>query len=145
MGYNMVGEKSDFRFNIWQWPVCLKLAEAFGWKPMGTIDPYEGQPWSGDDYLSNAGQLVTKEDAFRVASALRLAIDATESDDRNLTPEQGAMVRRIANDSGGPIVINSLDDLGAMIKAAHLGEGCVSLAKLRAFVEFCSEGEFRIM
>ena len=79
MGYDLVGMKSDFRFNIWEWPVCLKIAKAFGWRAMGTIDPWDRAilPWSGD-YMFNEHQLVTKEDALRMASALRLAIKAAE-------------------------------------------------------------------
>ena len=145
MGYDLIGEKSDFRFHISQWPVCLKLAKAFGWKPIGTSDPYEGQSWSGDDYLSNAGQLVAKKDALQMASALELAVEAAKSDVSGLSEEQQGVVGRITEDSGDDIVLVDVDDLATMVKAAFAGEGTVSPAKILAFIQFCSEGEFRIM
>jgi hypothetical protein len=146
MGYDLSGEASYFRFSIREWPVCLKLAKAFGWEPLGTIDPLNHtspELWSGNDYTSNAWQLVTMEDAKQMASALRRAIKATEVDDPDPSSEQRAVLGQIA-DGHGILVFRDFGDFERSVYAALSGSGSVSLSRLREFIEFCEAGPFRI-
>jgi len=87
------------------WVEILQIAEAFGWKPAGTLAPrvqyetptgweYYGDPdmeWSGG-YTSNDWQRVTDEDARAFSAALRRAIDAVMMESP-LTEEQTQAMR----------------------------------------------------
>jgi hypothetical protein len=56
------------------WSLCLRLAEAYGWKPTGTTAPKRRSrvKWSGG-YDSSDGQGVTARDAADLATALERA------------------------------------------------------------------------
>ena len=82
-------ENNDLaQFNITAWSRLLALAKFYGWKPAGTLSPcknwdddwqdYSSDPypegWNGT-YFSNDSQVVTAEDAARLADALEKALD----------------------------------------------------------------------
>src|SRR5437870_4509592 len=64
----------------WRWPKLLRLATAYGWKPMGTTQPldearyFPGGRWDGNNYTTNDGQIVSADDARRLADALEAAL-----------------------------------------------------------------------
>ena len=79
-GENAYKIGDEARFGIDIWPVVLKLAQSYGWKPEGTQGPDYDDPnlkmsddWDGN-YLTNDGQIVTDDDAAALADALESAL-----------------------------------------------------------------------
>jgi hypothetical protein len=83
--YQAAKENGDqARFNSTAWPILLRMAEFYGWKPSGTKCPViyntengsydEYKDWDGS-YLGNNGQKVTDEDAIALATALEKSLD----------------------------------------------------------------------
>ena len=68
---------------------ALELAQAYGWKPLGTrlptVDRFRGHgaTWLGS-YLTNDGQLVLTEDALSLAEALSKALDDIPDESREM-------------------------------------------------------------
>jgi hypothetical protein len=87
MGYDLCGRGGYCFVNIDDWGPLLGIAQAWGWKPAGTLLPYgppeaQGDPgpdweWNGG-YLCNEHQEVTDEDALALAAALDRALAARE-------------------------------------------------------------------
>jgi len=76
MGFDLTNDSGrDLRFSGTGWTFYLNLAEAYGWKPAGTLAPEGIMPitWSGQ-YDSNSGQRVTANDAAALAEALDQAL-----------------------------------------------------------------------
>jgi hypothetical protein len=144
MGYDFVREQDYFGLTIWEWPACLKIAEVFGWKAVGTVDPLVSSlSWCGS-YIHNEGQWVQADDAREMALALGLAIEAAQSSSHHLNPEQTAAIQHIKNDTEETIFVSNTDNLQAKLDAAWAGAGLINLPRLRAFVGFCLRGGFRI-
>jgi hypothetical protein len=69
------------RFNIDAWPMLLRMARSYGWKPAGTqpgpdYADHNLKPtveWDGT-YLTNDGQVVMAEDAAALADAIERAL-----------------------------------------------------------------------
>jgi hypothetical protein len=65
-----------FRIDSWDWFRLLSLASAYGWKPLGSLQP-EGyrsiHGWDNENYFIE-DEIVTDEDALRTAAAIQLAI-----------------------------------------------------------------------
>ncbi len=129
MGFDLTSESgADFRFGGTGWTFYLNLAEAYGWKPAGTLPPagITENAWSGQ-YDSNDGQRVTAADALALGGALDRAL---------ADPERPVKERELAHN-----ISESLTQ--------HLGEA-VSIeppdddALLRAFGGFCRGGSFII-
>lgn len=77
MGFHLRSVSSGKTIHVsgGHWAVYLNVAEAFGWKPAGTVAPpgsASGKPWNGQ-YDSNDGQLVTDADAKSLAAILHSA------------------------------------------------------------------------
>ncbi len=70
MGYDLIARSKtstpkNFHLNISGWNTALRLAGAFGWKPLGTR-LRRAAKWDGT-YFSNDGQLVSTDDANNLA------------------------------------------------------------------------------
>ncbi|MEM6958700.1 MAG: hypothetical protein AAF645_23665 [Myxococcota bacterium] len=71
MGFELTNSEGEqFRVSGGHWAIYLNVAEAFGWRPAGTLPP-DGHagPWSGR-YDSNDGQRVSPADAKALAETL---------------------------------------------------------------------------
>lgn len=68
------GIRHDEFFEMRQehWEMLLLVAEAYGWKPIGTVPPEElaDKIWDGN-YMGGYGHYVTHEDAVNIAKALK--------------------------------------------------------------------------
>ena len=73
MGFDLMSRHGGESLPIWAFPRALEVAEAFEWKPEGTI--WKDCPGRGG-YLSNDFQRVTDSDAKALALGLRRALDA---------------------------------------------------------------------
>ena len=74
MGYCLRNEENleEFNINFFAWRPLLKLAEAYGWSPNGTV--LEGsEHWKGT-YFSNDGQDVGAEDCENLMKAIEVAL-----------------------------------------------------------------------
>lgn len=92
MGYDLMNAHSDyFRFHILDWPMVLALANLYGWKPAGTLEPFYRDPdseefipnlppWDSMNYTTNDFQWVTDEDATSIADALEIALHEHPAD-----------------------------------------------------------------
>ena len=79
MGFDLTNSKGqEFRFNYFDFPKVLTLAEYFGWEPMGTV---LSDDWNGT-YVSNDWQHVLEEDAFNLANALKTAVKRCQMKDK---------------------------------------------------------------
>jgi hypothetical protein len=86
--------------------------------------------WSGD-YVSNGGQIVTADDASRLADALERALD-------DIPDFYAAWNKATEGEDGGPWIpvgenLSPLEALSGENKPA-----------LREFIAFCRQGEFEI-
>ena len=76
MGYDLMSESgADHRLSNAGWALLLNLAEAYEWKPQGSLPPedLDAAEWAGD-YDSNDGERVSREDAKAMADALERAL-----------------------------------------------------------------------
>ncbi len=85
------------------WDDCFRLAVAFGWKPMGTLQIHplsleEDPEWSGS-YFPPEGQTVLDKDARCLGKCLFRAIDAI-SRRTELTDEQLRVVEECCGVEG---------------------------------------------
>jgi hypothetical protein len=71
MGYDLTTDTTYVRMNIFTFPHVLRLAVDQGWNPMGTRNGHPDlySEWDGS-YLSNNRQVILKEDALNLATAL---------------------------------------------------------------------------
>ena len=64
------------RIDTWDWFRLLSLASAYGWRPLGSLQP-EGyrsiHGWDDENYFKK-DEAVTDNDAIRIAAAIQLAI-----------------------------------------------------------------------
>ncbi|GAB4528705.1 MAG: hypothetical protein OHK0046_47910 [Anaerolineae bacterium] len=72
---NVADESIAFNLTVWAWKPVYLLAERYGWKPEGTLEPavWVGRHWKGW-YMTNDGQIVTDSDAHALADALEMAL-----------------------------------------------------------------------
>ena len=132
MGMSLCGKQGESHFNNFNWSRILKLADRYGWQPIGTEAPdwegiygtpihpdYKHPDWRGT-YFSNDGQYVTDRDANSIAAALERALDDI--------PEHDTMEDMQAAQDASPIEWFS-------------GQG---KTKVRDFIEFCRAGGFLI-
>jgi hypothetical protein len=101
MGIDICGGPS---FNWAGWRYLYDAGKAFGWEPAGTSKPVpwtdeHGTPIEGDwdeealgawpgSYFSNAGQVVTDEDAAAWRAAIQKAMSCVAGDAVPETPDQ---------------------------------------------------------
>jgi len=121
MGMDLLGKKGRFGLTWSGWTEILDLAHIYGWEPKGTVksDIYDqNQKWSGT-YFSNNWQLVTKEDAFNIANALRKALKDLK--DKKIKTKEDKKTKSLSNwqRKGNIKVIND-------------------------FIKFCESGSFEI-
>ena len=145
-----------FNSNITNWPRLLRLAQVYGWKPMGTVDSqvmseeeYARQPWDGS-YHTNDHQIVQTEDAKNLADALEKALsDVKEKAPKHhLHAGQSTEIKACKDYSELEALLKK-----ALLTAAHweqLDEHETvmywggSKQYLRYFIRFCRKGEFSI-
>jgi hypothetical protein len=79
---DVYGQCGGFPFSERSWQLLLGLASRYGWQPAGTLAPdpdyfddYLGNPinWPGH-YIPAEGQVMTADDAHRLADALERAL-----------------------------------------------------------------------
>lgn len=142
MGMDLTSESGDYlRFGGFGWAIILELAERFGWEPRGTLPP-EGleeaddepmEPWDGDNYGSNDGQIVTAEDAAAIADALQAALSDPEAS--AVLAEMGAVQRQQVEQMVPPEVAASFAALPSFEQYRPT---------IESFIAFCRKGRFRI-
>lgn len=86
MGYELISQVSDNLVGVGRmWGEILDEAEKFGWKPPGTLPPFDWHKteseWPGI-YLGNGWQVVSEPDAWELAQALYRAAEAREEASR---------------------------------------------------------------
>lgn len=115
MGYDLSGSGGYFRWQIFDWPVLLRLAIDYGWEPRGAAFlTKRGRPTrSRCGYCSNDGQTVLRTDARALADALARALDDSAS-----RPRARKLAKRIEDLAGRDYITT--------------------------FVKFCRAGQFRI-
>ncbi len=128
------------RFSNRSWRNVLKLAYEYGWRPLGTeiedewIVVETGEPtrqiddWNGG-YFTNDLQWVTEEDAERIADALEDALEDIPDRDVDETEAKHGPVSLF----DFPYPTDTLEFFSSAGKQ-----------KIRAFIEFCRAGGFRI-
>ena len=138
-----------FRWNMYYWPLVLKLAKIYGWHPMGTdgsatynailaedkeIAKKLTDEWEGG-YTGNARQIVTAKDAQALGVALEKALP--DIPDHQI-------------DFPNPVMMSAEDFLESLTFAAN-AEGDpltyfsgVAKEKLKQFIGFCKKGDFQI-
>lgn len=99
MGMELVRGNEICNVSAIFWGECLELANAFGWRPAGTLYPIadpcrlDEREWGGW-YTSNDWQRVTDVDAWALAAGLYRAISAIERG-LELTPDQKEALTRM--------------------------------------------------
>jgi len=133
MGMDLHGVAGGYaRFSNRSWRNVLKLAYEYGWKPLGTeMDEWIGRPdeWNGG-YFSNDLQWVAEGDAARIANALEDALKDIPDHDVDETEVEHELVWAIFNFDDPVPPLEYFSGAGKQ--------------KIRAFVEFCRAGGFRI-
>lgn len=148
MGYDLYNKKENyFRWRIGHWQKLLRLASDYGWIPEG-LRPFECtiELFKDDfdvdelDYYTNSYQTVTASDAKNIADALKNALN----DLPDIQIDDTFSDNQICIDSMVDLneVINNL--LSTDVDLLAFFSGKVSKQKLRAFIKYCREGEFRI-
>ena len=129
MGYTLISIKTrdDIHLNMSAWGPVLRLANQYGWEPMGTEKPtwdfYEGvclDDWNGT-YFSNDGQTVSSVDAQGIADALESALAEMRKPKNPGEPKSESASERDSVFSGPE------------------GEELVEVV-----IDFCKKGAFRI-
>jgi hypothetical protein len=145
------GYISHFYIDIW--PVLLKLAQAYGWKPAGTRlyigdgkDIKRVIEWDGN-YLDMAGQIVMDEDAASLADALDRALPDIpdheipgkwkEQKPDQLSPMLQIVAREIFGENETVVAINR--DMSAL----ELLSGFQKV-DIVCFIKLCRKGFFYI-
>ena len=118
------------------WCFYLRLAEAYGWIPAGSLPP-EGmglEQWTGA-YDSSDGQRVTREDAAAMADALErvLADPAKEATERVVSRRINEDTRSLAKARYG-VDLSPADDDNYV----------ASSSDIEALVTFLRAGAFRV-
>jgi hypothetical protein len=127
---------SHYGWSQWIWPKLLRLAQAHGWKPLGTSQPDEelvhfpNHRWDRSNYTTNDGQIVSAEDAQALSNALEAAL--------RQIPEHDALAKFRTADGGIPILPQAPS---ASDEDWFSGE---TKAPLVEFIAFCRHGSFRI-
>ena len=83
MGFDLKSDTGqEIQWTDVYWNLMLPIAEQYGWRPAGTLPPEGGPPdeWDGS-YVTNDGQLVTREDVSALAEAIAAARDADNLDE----------------------------------------------------------------
>ena len=159
MGMDLSGRGGYFRFSNTSWCKVLELAYGYGWKPAGTepgqwVDPSTGElaeqlspdpdKWDGN-YITNAAQWVTDEDAASIADALEQALDDIPDSD---TGEKWVTYGP-ANLPTGPVE-RSLVEEGLAVSGANGSLsppeyfGGEAKQRVRDFIAYCRAGAFYI-
>jgi len=96
MRMDLVRENEVYSIGAAYWAESLDLAEAFGWRPAGTLHPLvqwsAGREWDGN-YWANDWQRVTDEDAHQLGVALYKAVAAIETAVEMTVTQKGALAR----------------------------------------------------
>lgn len=126
------------------WSFYLRLAEAYGWRPLGTQPPEGVRPrrWKGG-YDSNAGQRVTREDAAAMADALErvLGDPGAAAKQREIERQLDAEFRELLVREG----LDFLDDDDAgELTLEEPDRALTGVVDVRALIAFLRSGGFRI-
>lgn len=76
MAFELMRDDESITISSGHWSVYLLIAQAFGWKPVGTQAPTNynnSEPWHGQ-YDTNDGQTVIETDAKQFAEVLHAAV-----------------------------------------------------------------------
>lgn len=151
MGYDLQNEKGNtFRWNVWGYTPVLSLAEAYGWKPKGTVlrNWESGEidtKWDGK-YFTNDGQVVIAEDASEIAKALLKAMeDIPDKEASKDTPEAVSLTRPLLEEDLKEVVrrMNQMNE--TMLSNDNLKEEFSGKDKkqyVKDFIDFLGEGSY---
>ena len=136
--------------------MALKLACWYGWQPLGTRPPAAynfrllNADWDGT-YLTNDGQMVTREDAFALANALERSLD----DISDINTKQDWDPKFWAEDdlpewlspAERAIIEEGLQSHSHDVMEVHPFEFFAGAEKrhLKEFIRFCRLGSFSIL
>jgi hypothetical protein len=168
MGFDLSNRQGQsYRFNFFDWPNLLRLAEQYGWEPEGTtLDPEhladreedeELSPeevaaevaeslekWEGG-YCTNDFQVVSAEDARNLADALEKALpdipehDAVGHKALDLSTYSPEMREQLK-----ALGVGRLFPVDAPISVLERFSGKRGRDYLKGFIAFCRAGEFTI-
>ncbi len=133
MGYSLRCESGErIGFNMFGWAIARKLAEQFGWHPLGTKPPARwdsSRAWDGS-YTGNNGQLVSAQDALALGMALEAALAANDFEARIRTL-YGRAVEQIRT---GDVQVSD-----------PTVDGSAWRTEFEEFAQFCRKGGFQIL
>ncbi len=121
----------DVHLSIYEFKQIVKAGLAFGWEPMGTIDPSEEEQTGRDterrgewpsDYFVHDCQTVREDDARAFSRALFRALDIMAGKQLMATPEEREALKKACPDFNEDWFLDSM----------------------REFAEFAAEGAFDI-
>jgi hypothetical protein len=136
MGMDLKGVGGEFWFNVIGWGQVLRLAQLYGWEPLGTVideddlDDFPNREWNGS-YQINDRQRVTANDARNMADALESALSDLS--------EHNALEGIIEPNTGG-IPLERIEGVSPL----EWFSGEESKQYLKKFIDFCRAGEFII-
>ena len=151
MGYDFVGRcGASFKLNIYGWPSVFRLAQAYGWKPMGTIDPdpyfehdHTDPAWKGS-YFHNHFQTVQYEDAKNLADALEKALNDIPDEKLTGLADQDIDPRKFFVDEQLEKLYRTILSKKQQKKFEALADVGGHKQYLRDFIVFCRKGSFMI-
>lgn len=120
MGFYLVRPRQGITFNRTTWLQLLRLAEKYGWKPMGTS--------GSGHYVFNQGDWVLARDARSLAAALNRAY-------KKLSPEDTMLPKQ--KPDGSP-------KRGRRITLEDYFSGDAGRKPVRDCLAFCRRGTFEI-
>ena len=144
MGINLERAGGDIWSSVFEWGQLLRLAQAYGWVPAGTVLDDSNIDWNGS-YQTNDRQRVTTNDARNLADALSRALrDLPADDKRRSVTVSVELPRAFHNLPDNPIIDSiALEDIERLTPLDWFGgdEGRKSVQK---YIDFCRAGEFVI-
>jgi hypothetical protein len=155
MGMELVNRHNDYiAFRHMVWARILYLAEDYGWKPAGTLSPYDhddpnseyyvAEPWHGG-YATNEGQLVSADDARAFADALEAACERIP--DQRIRSGEYVRVGDLPASIDDPVValvahtgiVDTVPREFLNVYEFFAGDGKTAIKDL---IAFCRKGEF---
>lgn len=141
MSIDVMNDAGGLQFNHRYWEGLFGLACIYGWKPRGSVKPsywideVHGK-WDCNDYFSNGGQEVAKNDSHEFANALERALDHIPDDDDTSNLPPGAP-------SLDTLILESDDFFRPTSDPRFLFGGRMA-DLIRVFIRFCRHGGFTI-
>jgi hypothetical protein len=139
VGMDLDGAGGYFRWNNSGWADVLELGETFGWMPAGPGPPRGvlKAEWEGGSYYGNDGQRFYARDARALADALEQALAVISAGKSPMRSRAARATDYLEAKLGGRAAPRG----GKVTVRKYTPE---DISNLRAFIEFCRAGSFRI-